>query len=266
MDKKYSYRFKKRLFFIFLIGIFSGCMAGVNVGSLTSVYQPLQPTNHEQIEIFFNHMPAKEAQVIARLEIIGNTHEQMKRGIKKEAAKIGADAVVVIAQYQGSSEFYSLGYQESKRFMGSTKTTDYYLVTYQLPHETTVSYTRWLAYAISYTVVETVQRNQIKTLFDFDKENLIEATRRKLYAEKQLEKYKEQPEKKAQFESAIEKAKSEINQLGFDQLNLFDQKAVLFRAAHLAGVQIVDDCPEGEARMRKKKMLLDTASVLSYMS
>jgi len=249
-----------------LLVLFQGCMTSMDVGSMTEIHHPMESVKAKDVELFFTELPdEKDAVVIGRLDLIGNTYAQMKAGVRKQAGKAGADAAVVMAQTEGSSDYFSLGYKMSENYLGSKGNKSYYLVNYQAPRNSSVGYVRWLVYAVSYRTdaVETSSRQ--KTLFDFDKAGLFEATRRKLAAEKKLEAEGISDEKKEELENEIKAAQSDLDRLGFDELGDFEQEAVLLRGARLAGVQVADTSPEGQARMKKMKALLTTASVLSYM-
>lgn len=237
----------------------------MNVGSMTKIYHPMTPVKAKQVELFFNDMPEKQAVVIGRLDLIGNTYEQMKMGARKEGGKMGADAVIVMAQTEGSTDYFSLGYKTGENYLGSKGNKSYYLVNYQAPHNSSVAYTRWLVYAVSYKTGAVDVSSQPKTLFDFDKAGLFEAAKQKLAAEKKQEAKDINDESKAELKKEIDAAQAELDRLGFNDLGDFEQEAVLLRGARLAGVQIADTSPEGQARMKKMKALLTTASVLSYM-
>src|SRR3989338_4617036 len=99
------------LFFLILLPVLQGCMTGMDVGSMTKIYHPMKPVKTKQVELFFNDLPEKDSVVIGRLDLIGNNYEQMKMGARGEAGKVGADAVIVMAQTEGSSNYFSLGYK-----------------------------------------------------------------------------------------------------------------------------------------------------------
>jgi len=160
-----------------MMPLFHGCMMSVNIGKMTTIYQSLEPVREEQVELYFTDMPSKEAVVIGKMELIGDSYAHLKKEARKQAGKVGADAVVVMAQVEGSSDYFYLGQKMSSTYLGTKGNKSYYMVNYKSPTPSNISYARWLVYAVSYKVDNVDLSELPQTLFDYDKVALFESVK-----------------------------------------------------------------------------------------
>lgn len=258
--------------FLLLCGLtfLSGCSTALHTDVLpaTNAFIEYPPVASQDIEVFesFEALNDKDFTVIGQIDVWGRAKNLMEAVVIKQAAKMGADAVLMLTKFEAHPSVKMLPYRASRTYTGSRDNKAYYLDTYKSSSQVGLYYFRHFAYAIRFddefkaTGLPAVKTRLTAQNFDL----LADLYMKKMIMEKQ-QNISESPMSDFETKSlSMQKLIRKMDELSFNDLSDFELAAVDAKARMLAGDNYPNEAAYVQKKIKSTQTLANVGALLSF--